>query len=48
MNYKQKSGYIALGGVLMLIGIVAATTLTPNLLAQKSLDLSSEMESALG
>ena len=38
MNYKQKSGYIALGGVLMLIGI----------LAQKSLDLSIEMKSALG
>ena len=35
MNYRQKLGYMAVGGVLMLIGMVAASIITPNLVAQK-------------
>ena len=35
MNYKQKLGYVALGGVLMLIGVIVASVVTPILMAQK-------------
>lgn len=47
MNYNQKLGHIALGGMFMLIGMVVATTMTSNLMAQKSFNLSGEMESAV-
>ena len=46
MNYRQKLGYLALGGVLMLIGMVTATTLIPSLIAQDNPDLIGEMDSA--
>ena len=35
MNYVQKLGYIALGGVIAIAGMMAASVFTPNLVAQK-------------
>lgn len=36
MKYTHKLGYMALGGFLMLIGIITATMFLPNLVAQQS------------
>ena len=36
MKYKHKLGYMALGGLLMLIGMMAMSVLLPNLVAQKA------------
>ena len=38
MKRTYKLSYIALGGVLMLIGMMTATVITPNLVAQRNGD----------
>ena len=36
MKYRHKLGYIAIGGLLMLIGMMATSVFLPNLVAQRS------------
>lgn len=35
-NYKQKLAYIMLGGILMLMGMIASSVLMPNLFAERA------------
>ena len=43
-SYKQKLAYIALGGVLMLTGMIASSVLIPSLFAQHDKDKFGEIE----